>query len=150
MPRTCVRQGVMESTISSPTRPALFELANRGSAVTERTMHSVAERTSGRRTAFFCCIDMAFGGKESGTALPVSTDAVTISESPMSAPTIMVPFPSPAESFPHAKSALGSFHMHSKSWGFSTEPGVCCYYATLMHLRHSLCLAPLLASHRQS
>src|SRR5215210_9020464 len=150
MLRTWVRHGVMDSTIRSPTTPLFIEVPKRGSPVTERTMHSVAERTRGRKTAFFCCIDMAFGGKESGTALPVSTDAVTISESPMSAPTIMVPFPSPAESCPHAKSAPGSFHMHSKSWGFSTEPGVCCYHATLMYLRHSLCLAPLLASHRQS
>jgi hypothetical protein len=63
-------------------------------------MHSVAERTSGRNTLFFCCIDMALGDEESGTDLPVSTAAVMTSEAPMSAPSIMAPSPSSAESRP--------------------------------------------------
>src|SRR5918993_1933030 len=114
MLRTWLRHGVMESTISSPTLPVFMASPKRASVETARTMHSVAERTSGRSTLFFCCIDIVVGDKESGTDLPVSTATLITSEAPTSAPSIMAPSPSSAESQPPYNNASDALHTHAK------------------------------------
>src|SRR6478735_4130589 len=70
MARTSAVQLGMDCTIRSPRLPLRFP--KRGSVLTVRAIHSVAERSSGCIAALFCCTDRV--GEELGLAVgPVAT-----------------------------------------------------------------------------
>src|SRR3954447_981315 len=91
MARTSVVQLGMDCTIRSPRLPLRFP--KRGSVLTVRAMHSVAERSSGCIAALFCCTDRV--GEELDFVVgPVAT--LTTSVAAASAARI-IRYPSPAK-----------------------------------------------------
>src|SRR5215510_3352730 len=107
MARTCAVQVGIEATIRSP-RSAL-RCPKRGSVLTVRAMHSVAERTSGRIAALFCCADKV-GAIGVSTVGPVAT--LTTSAAAASGARIISSSPPAVKSYRHmldskAENSLG-------------------------------------------